>query len=69
MGRVLLATGTMETSDNDELQATRMGEVDESNDRHMRASVDFVNFSQCNEGTPSESDSLATRGGVLVESV
>ena len=26
------------------------GEVDKSNDRHMWASVDFVEFSQCNEG-------------------
>ena len=44
------------------------GESDESNDRHMWATVDVVEFFQYNEGRLIW-HSLATRGGVLVEPV
>ena len=50
MGRVLLATGSTEKKDKRRVASRTYGEVDDPNDRHTRASVDFCEFSQCNEG-------------------
>ena len=58
--QVPLVTGTMEMEWQRRVASRTYGGSDESNDRHMWASVDFVNFS-VQRGTPRESDTASRR--------